>query len=345
MPNEIDSNNVHNAIQAEIINGNVNFSSPRSSFVDQKQKAVDHLASAQARTRMGGIRTLGELGQDYPARRQTMVDMICDYLRLPFEESDRGEAEVRRTAQKVLADHLRPERNADGEASDPLFWPNMNVDLKGAKLIDANFSLCEFDSADFEDASFMGDTWFLGARFSDEARFVSATFDGWMTSFQRARFEKVSWFRWTTFNAEADFSQAHFGINAEFSRAHFKKSANFTYVSVAGCGWFTHNRFERGAYFNSATFKAANFIEVYFRDEADFRGATFTGAPPGCEAVHFNPDKDSNLYHWPSGWKRTCDEREPGSPGEGQPLRESRDTPQSPQLHDLARADDDESDR
>ena len=45
-------------------------------------KAVDHLGSNQATLRSAGLRSLERIGDRYPAFRQTVADIICDYLRI-----------------------------------------------------------------------------------------------------------------------------------------------------------------------------------------------------------------------------------------------------------------------
>ncbi len=138
------------------------------------QKAVDHLADRSAHVRMAALRTLGDLGDMYPEKRQRIVDELCDYLRIPPDSSDAGEGQVRRTAQMVLADRLRPKRSDNATAPNSAFWPDMDVDLKRAFLCDVYFNGCEFRRADFDEAQFKGEAHFDGARFVGEARFVGA---------------------------------------------------------------------------------------------------------------------------------------------------------------------------
>lgn len=46
-------------------------------------KAVDQLGSDKAAVRHGGFYALERVAQDNPARRQTIVEVICVYLRAP----------------------------------------------------------------------------------------------------------------------------------------------------------------------------------------------------------------------------------------------------------------------
>ena len=47
-------------------------------------KAVEQLGSDKAPVRLGGLYALERLAQDNPAQRQTIVNVICAYLRMPF---------------------------------------------------------------------------------------------------------------------------------------------------------------------------------------------------------------------------------------------------------------------
>jgi hypothetical protein len=53
------------------------------------------------------------------------------------------ERQVRLTAQRILAEHLRDDRAEDKRSTDPpspRLWPDIRLDLVGATLID--FNLC-----------------------------------------------------------------------------------------------------------------------------------------------------------------------------------------------------------
>ena len=104
-------------------------------------KAVEQLGNDKAPVRLGGLYALERLAQDNPAHRQTIVNVICAYLRMPFSLTPRPasrtrghrrrtgepateteatadgigdtwqqERQVRLTAQRILADHLRDDR-------------------------------------------------------------------------------------------------------------------------------------------------------------------------------------------------------------------------------------------
>lgn len=173
-------------------------------------KSVEQLSSDKAPVRLGGLYALERLAQDNPDQRQTMVDVICAYLRMPFpaQAPDRTtvpaggegtagtggpsqaapyvandeweqEKQVRLTAQRVLADHLRRPGKGQGQAdaSPERFWDNVRLDLTGATLIGFDLTDGTATGALFDEATFSGDAWFGEATFSSGARFNKATFE------------------------------------------------------------------------------------------------------------------------------------------------------------------------
>jgi Pentapeptide repeats (9 copies) len=94
------------------------------------------------------------------------------------------ELQVRLTAQRLLADHLRrPPRAILGLAAERRrpsprrgFWPDTSLDLTGAALIDLTFDEVSVAHALFTGATFHGAAGFDGATFHDYAGFAEATF-------------------------------------------------------------------------------------------------------------------------------------------------------------------------
>ena len=52
--------------------------------ITEYTKAVEQLGSDKALVRFAGLYALERLAQDNPAYRQTIVNVICAYLRMPF---------------------------------------------------------------------------------------------------------------------------------------------------------------------------------------------------------------------------------------------------------------------
>ncbi|XVS64676.1 pentapeptide repeat-containing protein [Actinosynnema sp. CA-299493] len=294
-------------------------------------KSVEQLGSEKTAVRLGGLYALERLAQDNPHQRQAVVGMMCSYLRMmPFtppeeplpDADDRARAvfeervqerEVRVTAQRILATHLRP---GAGGPHDPVetFWPDTDIDLTGAVLTDFDFSDCRPRRAEFRRARFGGETLFRGATFDGAVRFDRTRFLGF------ARFDKA------TFAELADFGRARFGGNTWFANTTFEEETWFDDVTFAGT-----------AVFNGATFaEEIEFTRVKFRGDLRFRNVKCNGTVRFNEvtfaaAVHFpkaglpggGEFEDALVAHpvprtciWPTGWE-PADEHVPVDDGEG----------------------------
>ena len=201
-------------------------------------KAVEQLGSDKAPVRLGGLYALERLGQDNPKQRQTIVNVLCAYLRMPFEGPNEGlrgedavhwkqtkkinydaaELQVRLAAQGLLKTHLGHD--------DPAYWPDMSIDLQRATLFDFRLGGCTIAAADFSHAKFVGATHIRGTTFARKVGFYGADF-----------------------TALANFDQSVFEEGAFFSWAHFRGVARFARVRSAGGMRFHHTRFDADAVF------------------------------------------------------------------------------------------------
>lgn len=170
-------------------------------------RAADQLGSDKAPVRLAGIFALERLAQEHPTHRQTIVDLLCAYLRMPFDASDdpasAQERQVRQTAQGVLIAHARP----DEDGAEPAHWPGMRLDLVGATLYRFTFTHCAPRSATFAGATFVGPTAFRGSTFEDTADFRNVRFTG-LADFRRVGFPPGdTTFRGATFEGDVDFGE------------------------------------------------------------------------------------------------------------------------------------------
>jgi uncharacterized protein YjbI with pentapeptide repeats len=318
-------------------------------------KAVEQLGSDKAPVRLGGLYALERLAQDNEAHRQTIMDVVCAYLRMPFSptaptskpepeatedqgkrdaETDgnsdtwRQERQVRLTAQRILAEHLRD----DGPPS-PRFWPSIRLDLVGAVLIDFDLKKGVVAQADFREVTFTGDAHFDNATFTGNAAFDHATFSG-HAMFGGATFGGYAEFTGTTFSedvfgmatfrGDVIFGGATFSSRAEFGGATFDRSAVFGGVTFGGSAVFTKATFSGLAWFSEVTFSSAAFNKATFRGDVLFGGATFSSYANFDEAtfsgramfdVTFSGGEDSLSFEracvlspdarhsWPAGWR------------------------------------------
>jgi uncharacterized protein YjbI with pentapeptide repeats len=358
-------------------------------ITDLYTRAVEQLGHEKAPVRLGALYSLVRLAQDNPDYRQTVVDVVCAYLRMPIalpprnepgaeqveevapsaDGQDRArqsrpaydpsqeELQVRRSAQRLLADHLRRPPETSGQDAQLLppspqqdFWPGISLELTGATLIDFTFEQVSVIKARFYGATFQGTTWFRWATFQEiagfdevtfygHARFDEATFQG-TTRFDRAAFQRTAAFRKadfqrsaqfhkTTFQDNAYFYEATFHGNALFDGATFQAIARFDPVIFHGNAQFMGATFQDTALFDGATFQGTTwFHKVTFQGAAQFNGATIHGTAWLNEAQVLHlidvPDRDRV---WPDGWTVR---RDPADRSRGTLVRtEQTDEPQS----------------
>jgi Pentapeptide repeats (9 copies) len=294
----------------EIATKNTDFDATERRITELYTKAVEQLGSDKAPVRLGGLYALERLAQDNPSQRQTIVNVICAYLRMPFTEAPtrptaripesisteientgtsqigddawQQEKEVRVTAQRILSVHLeRPTSQDPTDASPSRFWPGMRVDLTGTVLFNFVLSKCVVATADFRRATFSGEAIFQETHFSGTAVFWEATFN------------ELAWFRQATFSESALFDKATFSNEAWFGGAIFNGNVQFSEATF-GSAVFSEATFNNstGTWFNEAIFKGS----VLF-DRLKFRY--------GSKVISFRnavaePTSDERI--WPEGW-------------------------------------------
>jgi hypothetical protein len=216
--------------------------------------------------RLAGVYAMAVLADDWKANRQTCVDVLCAYLRMPYEPDPGPDArdaqrlaflanrEVRHTVIRVITAHLQEDA--------PVSWQGLNFDFTGAVFDDARFCGVEFSggTVSFRRAQFSGVGDFRRAEFSGgTVDFIAAEFSGGTVSFTAARFS----------GGTVDFHGAEFsGGEVDFTAAEFSDGTVDFY----------------GAEFSSGTvsFGLAGFSTgtVLFAD-ARFSGATVDFVDPG----------------------------------------------------------------
>ena len=231
--------------------------------------AAEQLGSDKpAAVQLAGLYAMAGLADDWEENRQTCVDVLCAYLRLPYRPDPgakdstyeqlafRASREVRHTVIRVITARLR-----DGA---PVSWRDLSFDFTGAI----------FDGADFSSAMFSGgQVSFTSATFSGgRVDFTGATFSGGRVDFTRAKFS----------GGRVDFTRATFsGGRVDFTRATFSGgTVDFTGATFSGGLVYFGATFSSGTVnFAYATFSGA---DVGFRDatfsgsKIDFTGATFS---------------------------------------------------------------------
>jgi hypothetical protein len=208
--------------------------------------------------RLAGVHAMAGLADDWLEHRQTCVDVLCAYLRMPYrpEPGEDGpeteklsfgaDREVRHTAIRIITAHLRPDA--------PASWQGLDFDFTGVRFDGGNFSGAVFDGSEVS---------FAGAIFAgDHVTFAGTIFSGRVISFNNAKF----------IGGDVRFNTAVFSgggvlfTNAVFSGGHVS---------------FSHARFS-GSYvsFAEAVFSGAKVdfgVAVFSGGIVRFAGAVFSG--------------------------------------------------------------------
>ena len=245
--------------------------------------AADQLGSDKPPIRLAGVYAMAGLADDWEENRQICVDVLCAYLRMPYEPDPGQDApepqrlafqairEVRHTVIRVITVHLRKDMDAAKS------WQGLNFDFTGVV----------FDGGDFTEAHFSGGTvFFSGAQFSGDAvDFTGAQFSGGKIYFNRSQVsDGMLDFTSTQFSgSEIYFNAAQFsGRMVSFIKAQFSGSEIYfagTQFSV-GLNSFSEAHFSGG----EVDFGLAQFSG----GEVSFGGAQFSGGTVSFRGAQFS---------------------------------------------------------
>ncbi|MFE3023350.1 pentapeptide repeat-containing protein [Nocardia tengchongensis] len=199
-------------------------------FVERFGAAAAQLGSASVAVRIAGVYAMaGVADESTGSNRQRCIDVLCGYMRLPYDSAHGGsgrtkrvtktvvqrdvvsrdveveqeehaeyrqdDREVRQTIVRVIVDHVR-----GGTTHD---WSENTFDFRTAHLESADFSGARFAGigrfvgtifsgpTDLRQVTFSGTTDFIGATLSGPTEFVEATFSG-ATRFMQVTFSDAS---------------------------------------------------------------------------------------------------------------------------------------------------------
>jgi len=92
--------------------------SEQGQVTDRYTRAVEQLGHEKAPVRLGALYSLEHLAQDNPQYRQTVVDVVCAYLRMPYTVSAQTELDAAQVEEMALsADGQDRPRAAPGRAA------------------------------------------------------------------------------------------------------------------------------------------------------------------------------------------------------------------------------------
>ncbi|MCE6995716.1 pentapeptide repeat-containing protein [Saccharothrix sp. S26] len=188
-------------------------------------RAVELLGNEADQVRVGAMHVLASLAHTTPRYKQTVLSVLCAYLRRPFEHAaikdnpedpeqafagderlvspeEDHEMTVRMTAQRLITDLL-----PWGEDTDDAPY---QLDLTGAKLVHFRLEGRRFGRLVARRAQFYGITQLGEAVLSKPALFSGATFHG-RVNFRDGRFDGGISFQDTTFKREVNVTGAKVG--------------------------------------------------------------------------------------------------------------------------------------
>jgi hypothetical protein len=254
--------------------------------------AADQLGSDKAAVRLAGLYALERVGQNNPKLRQTVVDVWCAYLRMPFDlprsimptkltvaekgsrdvmaEDDRPkfeEFEVRQTAQRLLKAHLSADPT-HGTRSETV-WRNidetfLDLDLTSAVLVDFDLQDCCVGVISLRRARIIGDLRFERTHVTGYANFHSTHFHGY------------AWMSDVRFHTHADFGESRFLNKASFVKACFSRQVSFYGTKFHGEASFYACEFHgHVSWHEAAFFDLANMRDVRMLGPTTFHGVDF----------------------------------------------------------------------
>lgn len=179
-------------------------------YSERFSKVSELLGSERSAARLAAVYALGSLADDWEAGRQTCIDVLCAYLRMPhkplnappidkiLENQNRPfardawrlsllddsalnpaeEHQVRSTIIRVIVEHLNPDSDVP--------WFGHRFNFRGAVLDSPQFFDTHFQNCyvDFTEAFLYGEIEFSGSRFTDSEVHFSSTIIGGTCAFE-----------------------------------------------------------------------------------------------------------------------------------------------------------------
>ncbi|WP_155830337.1 pentapeptide repeat-containing protein [Glycomyces tenuis] len=249
-------------------------------FNERFTAAAEQLASEQAANRLAGVYTMARLADDWNVERQTCVDVLCAYLRMPYDPprlrkkpTDEEVKEYKQVRQEQQVRHAILDVIAERLCAEPVegkTWHWCDFNFMGATLDDINFANATFfGDVLFNGASFPeGHIYLGGVKFHDGVGFHKSKFNGGFVDFSGVEFKgQVTTFALAQFT---DGTVIFHGASFDFEINNFVSSD------------FTGGRVEFG--------EAGRGFKTLFRSgRVDFEGVCFEGAEVDFRGVEFGP--------------------------------------------------------
>lgn len=204
-------------------------------------RAVELLGHEADQVRVGALHALAGLARSRERYTQIVLDVLCAYLRRPFELPADGDGEgvrelqVRVTAQRLIADLLPRVSDVDP--------PVYNLDLHGARLefFDISYRVVGelrarsthlHQSTSLRGMEVHGPAWFTGASCHGRLYAPDIVFHDrcWFSGFEAS---EIADFTGAKFLGEAKFANAIFRGPTSFQDSVFAADGDFANVKVS----------------------------------------------------------------------------------------------------------------
>lgn len=252
-------------------------------------RAVELLGHDADQVRVGAVHALAGLARSRPSYVQTVLDVICSYLRRPFdhpgyahnrtgarpqwEAADERDADqerqVRLAAQRVISELLLDRRQEGDKLPD--------LDLTGALLDYLDLSGKAIGRLVLRDAQLYGTTRLTRTEITGEAWFTRAV------SYGRLECDNV------VFRDRSNFPHLIAHDRVSFEGAHFQQGAVFLSSEFHGPVTLAGSVFD----------KSVDLRRTVFRGDLDLRCTLPNPVRPGTGGMTVAPGCD---VHLPDGW-------------------------------------------
>ena len=262
-------------------------------------KAVELLDSAHSHTRLGAVHALVGLVDEYLADKslseeekhtegQRIVDILCAYIRSPFELVFRydelsqnkpnphsayrenhqdfymhraellAEAKVRQQALQEIHRRLRHFPQGDRRSYVEGSWSGFEYDFSNSVF---------FYPVDMKDSWYQNSVDFSGCTYYDSAEFSGSTYE------RSAYFCDSTYYDWVFFNNSTYFGDAQWSGSTYHDSARFSWSVYYGEVSCHDSVYGGSVFFDQSLYYDEALFYSSTY-----RGEAGFDGSLYRGS-------------------------------------------------------------------
>ena len=276
-----------------------NTSTLKTSRQERFLKAVELLDSAHSYTRLGGVHALVALADEYltdesllaeekHTEGQRIVDVLCAYIRSPFElvfrydelsqdkPSPHGvyrnnhqdfymhraellaEAKVRQQALQEIHRRLRHFPQGDRRSYVEGSWSGFEYDFSNSVF---------FYPVDMKDSWYQSSVDFSGCTYYASAEFSGSTYE------RSAYFCDSTYYDWVFFNDSTYFGDAQWSGSTYHDSARFSWSVYYGEVSFHDSVYGGPVFFDQSIYYDEALFYSSTY-----RGEAGFDGSLYRGS-------------------------------------------------------------------